>query len=110
MVFYKFKEVQYKKCKVNYRAFKHQLHIKKVWLTQVSYWKNIDVWILKETKVGASFPKSQLKIDDYLRSFKYDRYQFGGGVLIYLRDDIPCKELSEHKFPIDIEGYLSKLA
>ena len=60
--------------------------------------------ILTETKIDVSFPNSQFIIDGYSPPFRYDRNRFGGGVLIYIRDDIPCKELSKHKFPVDIEG------
>ena len=65
--------------------------------------KNIDALILTETKINASFLNSQFLIDGYSPPFGYDRNTFGGGVLIYTRDDIPFKELSEHKFQIDIE-------
>ena len=58
--------------------------------------------LLKTTDV--SFPNSQLIIDGYSQPFIYDRNRFGEGALVYIRDDIPCQELSEHKFPIDIEG------
>ena len=59
--------------------------------------------ILTETKIDASFPNSQFINDRYSSPFRYDRDRFGGGVLIYIRDDIPSKELSEHTFPVDIE-------
>ena len=60
--------------------------------------------ILTETKIDVSFPNSQFIIDGYSPPFRYDRNRFGGDVLIYIRDDIPCKELGKHKFPVDIEG------
>ena len=59
--------------------------------------------ILTETKIDASFPNSQIINDRYSSPFRYDRDRFGGGVLIYIRDDVPSKELSEHTFPVDIE-------
>ena len=58
--------------------------------------------------IDVSFPNSQLIIDGYSQPFIYDRNRFGEGALVYIRDDIPCQELNEHKFPIDIEG-VSKL-
>ena len=60
--------------------------------------------ILTETKIYVSSPNSQFIIDGYSRRFRYDRNRFRGGVLIYIRNYIPCKELSEHKFPVDTEG------
>ena len=39
-----------------------------------------------------------------LGPFRLDRNRFGGGVLIYVREDIPCKQLTKHILPDDIEG------
>ena len=36
--------------------------------------------------------------------FRRNRNSNGGGILIYVREDIPSKELNEHNFPDDIEG------
>ena len=36
--------------------------------------------------------------------FRLDRNKFGGGVLIYVREDIPCKQLTKHILPDNIEG------
>ena len=33
-----------------------------------------------------------------------DRNRLGGGVIVYVRDDIPNKQLIKHKLPEDIEG------
>ena len=33
-----------------------------------------------------------------------DRNRNGGGILIYIREDIPSKKLNRHNFPSDIEG------
>ena len=35
--------------------------------------------------------------------FRLDRNSFAGGVLIYVREDIPSKQLTKHKLPDDIE-------
>ena len=66
--------------------------------------KNTDVLILTETKIDASFLNSQFIVDSYSPPFRYDSNRFGAGGLIHIRDDIPCKELSQHKFPVDTEG------
>ena len=36
--------------------------------------------------------------------FTVDRNAFGGGVLIYFKEDIPCKELKSHAHTINMEG------
>ena len=72
--------------------------------------KNIDVLILTETKIDATFLNSQFIVDSYSPPFRYDSNRFGAGGLIHIRDDIPCKELSEHKFPVDTEGIFIEIS
>ena len=43
------------------------------------------------------------------KPFRKDRNKFGGGILIYVREDIPCKLLNIHNFPDDIEGLFVEL-
>ena len=66
--------------------------------------KNIDILVLTETKIDNSFPSAQFRIEGFSMPFRLDRNRFGGGVLIYVREDISCKQLTKHKLPDDIEG------
>ena len=70
---------------------------------------NIDVMIIVETKLEDSFPTSQFYIVGYAMPFRRDRNKFGGGILIYVREDIPCKLLKSPNFPDDIEGLFIEL-
>ena len=70
---------------------------------------NIDVMIFVETKLDDSFPTSQFSMDGFAKPFRRDRNKFGGGILIYVREDIPCKLLNNHSFPDDIEGLFVEL-
>ena len=65
---------------------------------------NIDILVLTETKIDSSFPNSQFRIDGFSAPFRLDRNKFGGGVLIYVREDILCIKLTKHILPDDIEG------
>ena len=65
---------------------------------------NIDILILVETKIDSTFTNSQFLIDGYTQPYRADRNRHGGGILIYVREDIPSKKLSKHTFPNDIEG------
>ena len=69
---------------------------------------NIDILVLTETKIDSSFPNAQFRIDGFSAPFRLDRNRFGGhtlySVLIYVREDIPCKQLTKHILPDDIEG------
>ena len=65
---------------------------------------NIDILVITETKLDDSFPVSQFKIEGYSEPYRFDRNRNGGGVIIYVREDIPSKKLTKHEFPNDIEG------
>ena len=65
---------------------------------------NIDILVVTETKLDDSFPVAQFKIDGFTTPFRLDRTSNGGGLMIFVREDIPCKILNRHKFPDDIEG------
>ena len=56
-----------------------------------------------------SYPNSQFFIDGFSDPYRLDRNVNGGGVLIYTREDIPCKQLFDHSFPDDIEGMFIEL-
>ena len=51
----------------------------------------IDIFISSETKIDNSFPISQFTKTDYSISFRFDRTSHGGGILLFAREDIPCK-------------------
>ena len=64
----------------------------------------IDILVVTETKLDSSFPLNQFFIEGFNKPFRFDRNKFGGGVLIYVREDIPCKQLVKYVLPNDIEG------
>ena len=41
--------------------------------------------------------------------YRLDRNRNGGGVMIFIRDDIPSRVLTKHVFPDDIEGLFIEL-
>ena len=55
--------------------------------------------VVGETKLDDSYPTSQFIIAGYSHPFRLDRDKHGGGLLIYVRDCIPCKQLHKHTFP-----------
>ena len=50
--------------------------------------------MVSETKLDKSFPVSQFLIDGYGPPFRLDRDNNGAGIILFGRDDIPCKFLS----------------
>ena len=62
---------------------------------------NVDV-LVTETRLESSFPFGQFSIDGFARPFRRDRNKNGGGVMIFVRDDIPSKEIKISFLPSDI--------
>ena len=50
---------------------------------------NIDVLMISETKIDDSFPVGQFLIEGFCTPHRLDRNSEGGGVLSYVREDIP---------------------
>ena len=63
----------------------------------------IDILVITESKLDNTFPIAEFCIKGY-KLYRKDRDKHGGGILIYVREDIPSKELNSYKFPDDIEG------
>ena len=64
---------------------------------------SLDPLIIAETKIDSTFPTSQFMIEGFMKPFRYDRNQNGGGLLIYVRERAPVKELTKYGTPNDIE-------
>ena len=54
-----------------------------------------------ETKIDDTFPTSQFLIEGYSKPYRQDRNRYGGGIIIFIRDDLPSKLLSRHTFSHD---------
>ena len=65
---------------------------------------NIDIFIITETKIDESFPTQQFEIEGYSTPYRLDRNANGGGILIFVREDIPCRELKVNLSQAPIEG------
>ena len=63
----------------------------------------IDILMVSETKLDDTFPFSQFAIEGYSQQFRPDRNCHGGGIIIYVRDHIPCKKINSHSVPGNVE-------
>ena len=61
----------------------------------------IDILLISETKIDSSFPTAQFKIEGYT-TYRLDRNSNGGGILLYVREDILSTMLNTELF---IEGF-----
>ena len=71
--------------------------------------KNIDVLVVNETKLDSSFPSEQFFIPGFSPPYRVDRTGNGGGTMVYVREDIPSKQLTKHTFSENIEGIFIEL-
>ena len=68
----------------------------------------VDILLISETKLDSSFLFSQFHIDGFAAPYRLDRNQNGGGNMLYIREDIPSKSLTEMKLDNEIENVLLK--
>ena len=63
----------------------------------------VNILLISATKLDSSFPLNQFHIDDFTTPCRFDRNQNGGGIMLYIREDIPSKSLTEIKLDNEIE-------
>ena len=64
---------------------------------------NVDILMVTETKIDESFPTIQFVIPSFISPYRFDRTKDGGGMLVYIREDIPSKLLNISYIASDIE-------
>ena len=55
--------------------------------------ESIDICLISETKIDDTFAVGQFEINGFHPPFREDRNDKGGGLLLYVRNHIPCKML-----------------
>ena len=67
----------------------------------------IDILMISETKLDNSFPTMQFVMKGYNKPYRIDRNSNGGGILVYVREDIPSKILSN--FTLSTESVIIEI-
>ena len=65
--------------------------------------KYVDILLLAETKLDDSFPTAQFSLNGFCKPYRLDRSSNGGGILLYVRDDIPSRLLTVYKIKDNLE-------
>ena len=52
-----------------------------------------DVLMISETRLGDNYPSIKFHIKGYIRPFRLDCDAYGDGILVFVREDIPCKHV-----------------
>ena len=70
----------------------------------------VDVLMISETKIDETFPSRQFYTEGFTPPYRLDRNCHGGGILVYVREDIPSKliEMNSSVESISIELNLRK--
>ena len=59
----------------------------------------IDVILLLETKIDGAFPLEQFLISSFSKPLRLDRNSRGGGIMLFVRDNIPFRLLKPRNLP-----------
>ena len=65
--------------------------------------KHLDIFLISETKIDGSFPEAQFCYDGYAVPHRKDRALGGGGLMLFVNENIPSKKLTAHILPNDVE-------
>ena len=50
---------------------------------------NTDIFMISETKLDETFPAVQFSLQGFCDPYRFDRNHNGGGIMLYIREDIP---------------------
>ena len=64
--------------------------------------------MIPETKLDETFPESQFLMDGFTPSYRMDRNVNGGGIALYVREDVSSKQISFKSDDKDIVDALLK--
>ena len=57
--------------------------------------KAFDIFLRSESKLDCTFLLNQFHIVGF-KKFRRDQNRFGGGLMLYINENIPCRPLNEH--------------
>ena len=69
---------------------------------------NIDVLVIEETKLDDTFPAKSFVIPGYKEPFRKDQNAYGGGIMVFIREDIPRESYPRLTVLLILRDYLLK--
>ena len=70
---------------------------------------NLDILMLSDAKTDDTFPDLQFLINGFSVPYGLDRTAKGGGILLYIREDIPSKRIKKVTFGESFEGFFIEI-
>ena len=68
----------------------------------------VDILTITQSKLDISFRTTQFLIDGYSKPFRFDRNRNAVGVVLYVREDIACRESRSNDFSNDIDEIINE--
>ena len=65
--------------------------------------------LVSETKLDDSFPTAQLLLDGFSKPYRLDRCSDGGAILLYVKDHISFRLLTDHRLPDNVECIFTEI-
>ena len=84
---------------LNINSLEHKFESLKVFVENT-----LDILAINETKLNGDVAPGVLSYFGFQPPFRMDRNKDGGGVAIFVRENIPCKLLTKHNFTKNVEG------
>ena len=66
-------------------------------------------YIAPETRLDDSFPTAQFPLNGFCKLYRLGRSSNGGGILLYVRDNIPSRLLTDSKIKDNLELFFVKV-
>ena len=71
--------------------------------------KYVDVLVVTKTKLDDTFLTSQFLVTGFSVPYRLDQNRNGGGIMIFICNDIPSRVLMKHVFPDDFKDLFIEL-
>ena len=71
--------------------------------------ENVDILCITETKIDEYFPTAQFLLPGYHKPYRLDISDKQGGLLVYIKANLPSRLLSNHISPKNIQVILFEL-
>ena len=68
-----------------------------------------DVLLLSETKLDETFPLEQFLISGFAKPLRLDRNSKGGGIMLFIRDNIPFRLLKPGNLSSNTEAFFTEI-
>ena len=69
----------------------------------------VGLLLISETKIDDTFPSAQFQISGFSTPFRLDRTQNGGGIMLYVREDIPAKRIHSNIISENFECFFVEI-